>query len=286
MLNTLIIGIDGRQGGRDALAVGGLLAQLTGASALAVHVYPYEPFPLHGAAVDVDALARERAESLLQEELQAVGVDARTVVVPATSPGRGIHVAAEDLEADLVVVGPSHRGAVGRVVAGDTVRAVLQGADVPVLVARPVDEQASASGLTIGVGFDGSHESRAALAWAADLAGAIGASVRVLTVAESPQAFTPAVSYGINWVTLQPQRDEWARKLVDEAVAQAGDRASGQAVSGIGYQELIAFSNDVDLLVLGSRGYGPVRRTLLGSTSDRVVHVGSCSVAVVPRDAE
>jgi nucleotide-binding universal stress UspA family protein len=286
VLDKLMIGVDGRQGGRDALALGDLLARLTGASVVAVHVYPYEPFPLRGATVDVDALGRERAESLLHEELQAAGVDARTIVAASTSPGRGLHVAADDLEADLVVVGPSHRGAVGRVVAGDTVRAVLQGADVPVVVARPVDEQAAQAGLTIGVGFDGSHESRAALAWAADLAEAIGASVRVLTVAEAPQGFTPSVSYGFNWVTLQPQRDEWARKLVDEAVAQAGDRASGKAVSGTAYQELVAFSNDVDLLVLGSRGYGPVRRTLLGSTSDRVVHVGSCPVAVVPRGAD
>ena len=183
-------------------------------------------------------------------------------------------------------MGPSHRGAVGRVVAGDNVRSVLQGARQPVAVARPIDADALERGPTIGLGFDGSPESREALAWVGDLIEAVGGTVRVLAVAEAPQALSPSVSYGINWVALAPERTEWAEKLVAEATAELGDRSSGQTAVGVGYQELVDFAGEVDLLVLGSRGYGPVRRTLLGSTSDRVVHLAACSVVVVPRGAE
>jgi Universal stress protein UspA and related nucleotide-binding proteins len=39
----------------------------------------------------------------------------------------------------------------------------------------------------------------------------------------------------------------------------------------------------VDLLVLGSRGFGPVMRLLIGSVSSRVIRGAACPVMVVPR---
>jgi Universal stress protein family len=49
--------------------------------------------------------------------------------------------------------------------------------------------------------------------------------------------------------------------------------------------KLERLSHEVDMLVLGSRGYGPVRRTLLDSTSDWLVHHAACPVFVIPRGA-
>ena len=42
----------------------------------------------------------------------------------------------------------------------------------------------------------------------------------------------------------------------------------------------------MDLLVVGSRGYGPLRRVLLGSVSSELMHSAPCPVMVVPRTAE
>ena len=50
--------------------------------------------------------------------------------------------------------------------------------------------------------------------------------------------------------------------------------------------DLVSQSEDADLLVLGSRGYGPRRAVLLGGVSGRVVRRAACPVVVVPRDAE
>ena len=47
-----------------------------------------------------------------------------------------------------------------------------------------------------------------------------------------------------------------------------------------------AVADRVDLLVLGSRGYGPVRGTLLGSVSVAVVRAAPVPVLVVPRGVE
>jgi nucleotide-binding universal stress UspA family protein len=45
-------------------------------------------------------------------------------------------------------------------------------------------------------------------------------------------------------------------------------------------------SRHLDLLVVGSRSHGPVRRLLLGSTSTRLVREAACPLLVVPRSAE
>ena len=49
---------------------------------------------------------------------------------------------------------------------------------------------------------------------------------------------------------------------------------------------LIERSHEVDLLVIGSRGYGPLRSVLLGGVSGRVIRDAACPVIVVPRGAE
>jgi nucleotide-binding universal stress UspA family protein len=49
--------------------------------------------------------------------------------------------------------------------------------------------------------------------------------------------------------------------------------------------ELVRRSGDLDLLVVGSRSHGPMRRLLLGSTSRRVVRDAKCPVLVLPRGA-
>ena len=61
--------------------------------------------------------------------------------------------------------------------------------------------------------------------------------------------------------------------------------AVGEAVVGDALERLVALSQRVDLVVVGSRGWGPVRRILLGSTSARLVREAACPVLVLPRGA-
>jgi nucleotide-binding universal stress UspA family protein len=42
-------------------------------------------------------------------------------------------------------------------------------------------------------------------------------------------------------------------------------------------------SRDLDLLVVGSRGYGPTRSVLLGGVAGRLIRRAGCPVVVVPR---
>jgi nucleotide-binding universal stress UspA family protein len=48
-------------------------------------------------------------------------------------------------------------------------------------------------------------------------------------------------------------------------------------------EELAAFSQGMDIMVVGSSGYGPMRRLVLGSTSDYLQRHARSSLLVMPR---
>src|SRR6185295_19313155 len=104
-----------------------------------------------------------------------------------TSPARALHRVAEQEHADVIVVGSTHHGAVGRVFVGDDAAAALHGSSCPVAVAP--HGLAAAEWKTvqrIGVGFDAAPEAQQALVLAAALAAECGASLTVLDVVASP----------------------------------------------------------------------------------------------------
>ena len=59
----------------------------------------------------------------------------------------------------------------------------------------------------------------------------------------------------------------------------------GHAIYGLAGEELARFGDEVDLLVVGSRGYGPLRRLVLGSTSDFLRRHAHGPLLVLPRAA-
>jgi nucleotide-binding universal stress UspA family protein len=56
-------------------------------------------------------------------------------------------------------------------------------------------------------------------------------------------------------------------------------------VTGVVADRLDELATKVDLVVCGSRGWGAVRRVILGSTADRLIHSSPSPVLVVPRTA-
>jgi nucleotide-binding universal stress UspA family protein len=62
--------------------------------------------------------------------------------------------------------------------------------------------------------------------------------------------------------------------------------AESLVLVGLPEPQLADQSPHADLFVVGSRGYGPHRRVLLGSVSGRLVRNAACPVLVVPRGIE
>jgi nucleotide-binding universal stress UspA family protein len=75
--------------------------------------------------------------------------------------------------------------------------------------------------------------------------------------------------------------------MISEANERLGKLkgVEGHAVYGLAGEELAAFGDEVQLLVVGSRGYGPMKRLILGSTADYLERHARCSLLVLPRSA-
>lgn len=274
----LLVGYDGSEGGRDALELARVLGTVEASSALVVAVIPYGPLPVGFAELEQDA-AKE-AEPLLAEARERLGgLEVQTRAFGGGSPAAVITDLAEDEGIDAIVVGSPHRGAVGRALIGSVAEGILHGAPCAALVApRGYAGNGHGPFATIAVAFDGTPEARAALREAQRLAEASRAVVRILTVVSPPVALPGGVGY----TPINPPEPE---KVIREGVAAVGDAVpvEGRQLDGPPAKALAAACEDADLLVAGSRGYGPVTRLLVGSVSTRLIETAPCPVLVAPR---
>jgi nucleotide-binding universal stress UspA family protein len=194
-------------------------------------------------------------------------------------------MAAEWHGADLIVVGSDHHGPVGRVLAGDVTAGTLHGACCPVVVAPVGYAQDGKRIETIGVGYDGSPESYRAARLAHALAAATGASLRVIFVLASSVPGGATWADESEWHEHAEAERERAQRMLAELVAELGMITGGEVVVGDPVTELCYAAQDLDLLVTGSRDYGPLRRVMLGSTSSKLVRRAPCPVLVLTRTA-
>ncbi len=144
------------------------------------------------------------------------------------------------------------------------------------------------AGGRVVVGVDGSAGSRAALVWA--LSAAARAGARLAVVAAFPIEFywaAPTLLDARRVDQVRADTEARARALVDEV---RDDPASGGhadvpvdvvALPGRAAQQIVQAAHDADLLVVGSRGRGAVRSTVLGSVALHCVTHAACPVVVV-----
>lgn len=128
---------------------------------------------------------------------------------------------------------------------------------------------------------DGSEEASLAARSAVGLAEKTGSELHVVHVGEAPVVYRPELR---GYRSLYEQREKEARRLLDEQVKSLGDRvAQAHLRMGRPDGEIVALAEELGagLIVLGSRGLGGLRRTLMGSVSDSVVRHAHCPVLVV-----
>ena len=265
MFKNVLVGVDGRPGGRDAITLARLLSDPSARLTLV--------FVRSGDIAENLA----DSEELLERERSTADLEAGLLSVVSLSPGRGLHEQAEQQGADLLVVGSCSHGTFGRAMLGDDTRAALNGAPCAVAVASRGYAEHHTAISNLGVSYNRSPESTTALAVARELTAPTKAKVHALEVVSLP----PVVYGGL----ISPPIGEFINGIVKEASDRMKelDDVDGRAVYGLAGEELARFGDELDLLVVGSRAYGPVRRLISGSTSNYLERHARCSLLVLPR---
>jgi nucleotide-binding universal stress UspA family protein len=279
----VVVAVDGSSRDADALVLGGRIADLFGATIVVAHAHPHERLgSLLGEGEEERALRSltEQVRERVAADLE--GADVVIRLLADRSPARALHRLAVADGARMIVVGASERGRVGLIRPGSTSERIIQGSPYPVAVAPP--DFASSDPITlerIGVGFDGQPPARIALAEAVTLAAAARARLRVIAVFE-PIAFghlVVAPPHNLETVNAT-ERSQLERRLRDAVADIAGIDAESVLLDGNASDRLTEQTRTLDLLVVGSRGYGPLRSVLLGGVSGHVIRTARCPVVV------
>jgi nucleotide-binding universal stress UspA family protein len=272
-MRTIVSGYDGSDESKDALRLASDMSKATGAQLVVVCVEEIEPY---WGDLNLDQLNEERThyfERMFTEAADQVGATfARVTGVGSAPPA--LEQAAEERHADAIVVGSSHRAGMSMVLPGSTADRLLSGASCPVVIAprgyvrepgRPIQH--------IGVAYDGQRESDLALDAAIEMTLLLGGDLRLIAVNEKP---------------LVEPLDRYFREHIEEGVKKIPEGIGSSSVVRVGSpaEELAKEGARLDLMVIGSRGYGPIRRVLLGGTAHKLLAVATSPVMVVPRSSE
>jgi nucleotide-binding universal stress UspA family protein len=302
MTRPILIGYDPRIGDSAPVELGAELARLTGAPLVVAFVRGGAPIlPVGTPQNDVDYAIGQIEPDLLSEgapalenvepKLRALGIKCELRPLQGTSAARAIQAEAERDDAALIVIGSARHTGIG-----STAWRLLNGSPCAVSVA-PRDWKAESWSRpggpgTIGVGYVESEEGRHALAAAHALALRAGATLRVITVIR--RGFRMALESEPRYVAGQFGKDtedvegeyrlEMERRLHGTADELGHDvEVELETLVGDPAEVLVDASRSVDLLVCGSRGYGPLRGVLLGSVTRHLVGESHCPVVVLPR---
>jgi nucleotide-binding universal stress UspA family protein len=275
MFNHVIVGVDRPRAGRDGILLAERLMARGGTLTLAC-VLTSDPLFYRGVSQAVAEAEQAEAIEILQTARSRAGIEADLRCERCPSVGRGLHEIADELGGDLLVVGSSSRGVLGRVLIGDDTHASLNGARCAVAIAPAGYGDGGGPIREIGVGYDGSAESQSALEVARALAREHDARLSACQAVS-----IPTTALGPGPLPLSENIDRVVREAQKRLDALEG--VDARAVYGSPAEALAVYSSSLDLLIVGSRGHGPVGRLVHGSTSSRLVRSVSCPLLVLPR---
>lgn len=290
MTRTYIVGFDGSEEATDALVLASALRRTGADQLLAVCVYDAAGSSAGRRSLDAEFHGRNDAHAALSAARGRLDsdVDLSSHLIESGSPADALHAIAHRRQADMIVLGSTHRGRLGSALLGGTGEKIVRLAPCPVAIApRGYAQRKSPRILKVGVGFDGRPESQRALALAADLARDYGATLEVRAVFDVAAEAVPASTGGV----LVPEVLTTGREAAETALGAAVDSlprelsVRSRLVEDRAPDGLAELAGEVDLVVVGSRGHGPVGRLVLGSISMALARRSPAPVLIVPRGA-
>jgi nucleotide-binding universal stress UspA family protein len=283
MTNTIVVGVEDSEHSKDAIALARRLAQhSTGDVVVACACGS-------GGGLEREAELTAQRMGRRLEDIDAARI--RTCAVATSSLTRALHDLADAESAAIVIIGSSHVGELGQMVPNRIGTRLLHDAPCAIAVA-PDGYRARRSEpiRRIGVAFDGTAESRAAVGAALAAVWAFGAELEVITVVSARIFATPTMMAGPGYISAETHFGRAAREAREALDALAAGLSpelvvEGTILDGRPAHQLALRSKRLDILVVGSHGRGLLHAALGGGVSGRVLRDAQCPVIAVPPGA-
>ena len=250
---------------------------------------------IEGAAEKERKLLDREAHRLLDAQVEQVRTAGGSTAQTHLRIGRvdeEIVATAEELGAGLIVVGSRGQGGMRRTLMGSVSDSVVRHAHCPVMVVRG---EAVVFPTRILLATDGSEMAKLAASTAAEMAKSTNSELHVIYVEHTPAVFYEmpgTVVYPTRQSRLEKGAEEATKTILEEQVQKIEETGIEVAAShtreGFPDEEIVRLAERLSagLIVMGSRGRGPLRRALLGSVSDSVVRHAHCPVLMVRPEKE
>lgn len=287
-----IVGLSPDQGGREALALGSLLARSSGGSLTVVTVVPETWGPPSLARVDAEYaqfVLQNAQKSLAKAKASISGdVEADFTAVPAKSARDGLMRAAQDMGADCIVIGSSRSAPPGRFAEGSVATGLLHSADIPIAIApRGYLPDPRSVVRRISCAFSPSPASAVVVRRSAELCDAFKVPLRLVTlIVRDKQMYPTGAGYDAENMVANTMREQ-AQVALDEVTADWDGAVQLSSEIGDGKTWKSAFDSllwaNAEILVIGSSSLGPIARVFLGSKSGKIAHNSPVPCLIMPR---
>lgn len=233
----------------------------------------------------------EKALKLARTRLQKAGLSP-TVRFAVGNPADEISAAAAKDDVDLLIMGSHGHSALRGLLVGSVTNAVLAQTTTPILILRH-RETPPADSLKVGIAIDGSKFGREAVKYVIrhrDLFGATPQFTLIHVVADFAGALMPDMAgialpaYSEDDIrAMQKKSFEAALAPVRKLFDKAGVKPAEVCLAGNPGDEIAAFGKKkkLDLLVMGSHGYGAFKAAVMGSVATRVAHTSEVPLLLV-----
>ena len=285
---TIMAGFSASGQGPAPLHLAAQLARCTGARIVAAAIverpWSARPDPVENEYLHaLSARAAHALNRLAAEHLG--GLDVWRIVHQARSIPEGLTELAAEVHADLVVVGSSSAGLLGRIALGSVTDRLVHTAALPVAIAPRGYAAQSGRIQRLTVAYGGQADAVGLIATSADLARRWGARLRVASFTVRPMTmFSGAIEPAAEDLVIS----QWAERTKADITEQLRRiRAGADVVVGTGPTwrdavDGIEWGPD-DILVLGSGAAGPPAQVFLGSAAARILRHSPVPTMIVPR---
>lgn len=286
----IVVGVDGSPAGLQAARWAAAEAQRRGAPLRLVHALPRlprNPYPANDRYLrEIGAAAKADGARFLAEARKAAADVASDVEISDVQHMGGATdvLARESASARMVVIGATGRSGLTDLLIGSTALRLPASSHAPVIISRDRGNATPADSGPVVVAVSGTDLDEAPLEFAFEYAARCGADVDAVHAwsdAALPD-FDRVASPTEFWRPIEHAE----KRLLSERLAGLAERYPDVSVRHFVVYDrparaLVDRSSDARLVVVGTRGRGPLTGSILGSTSRAVGKLARCPVAVV-----